>query len=648
MFEAVVKEYTARIIQLQSKSRVFCNIPFPRNRRFVGRDEQLKLLHRKVASNSEGQKVAISGQGGIGKTQIVLELAYRVQVEAPECSIFWIPAIKREGLEQTYTDIVQELRIPGWEEKGADSKALLRRYLSQKSNGRWLLIFDNADDIGMWLGKDKQTNPLVDQVPMSDSGSVIFTTRNSKLAVKLAHQEVHTVADADETMARQLLEGYLIKKHLMDNMQQAASLLKELTFLPLAIVQAAAYINENDSTLAGYLGLLAEQEEDKIELLSENFEDEGRYRDIKNPVAATWLISFERMRDSDNDSDRLAADYLSFMACVEPTDIPQSMLPTKESRLQKMNVLGLLKAYSFVVEKTAKRTLDMHRLVHLATRNWLRKENNLIKYFTEVRQHLSDVFPDDSHTNRSVWRLYVRHARCVLGYETHDKEEVLARGKLLSKLAGCLYKDGKDKEAEIAYADLVKAWEGVLGEEHPSTLESMNSLSLAYSGQGRLEDAEVLQLQVMEIRKRTLSEEHPDTLISMADLAATYSEQGRWKEAEMLQIQVSEMVTRVLGEEHPDTLSIWNNLAFTYSHQGRWKGAEELETRMMDEKKRLLGVEHPRMLNSINNLAVTLRLQGRGEEAIKLMEDCVRLSTQSLGASHPHTLSLIEEFDSWK
>jgi hypothetical protein len=105
----------------------------------------------------------------------------------------------------------------------------------------------------------------------------------------------------------------------MDNVQVAVKLLNELAFLPLAIVQAAAYINENETTLAKYLDLLAEQEEDVVDLFSKDFEDEGRYRGMKNPVAPTWLISFEQMRGR----DPLAVDYLSFMACIEPTDIPQ-------------------------------------------------------------------------------------------------------------------------------------------------------------------------------------------------------------------------------------------------------------------------------------------------------------------------------------
>jgi hypothetical protein len=96
------------------------------------------------------------------------------------------------------------------------------------------------------------------------------------------------------------------------------ALLKEPTYLLLAIIQAVAYINENGIAFADYLYLLTDQEEAVFDLLSEEFKIDGRYDNIKNPVSITWLISFEQIRHR----DRLVANYLLFMACIDPKDIP--------------------------------------------------------------------------------------------------------------------------------------------------------------------------------------------------------------------------------------------------------------------------------------------------------------------------------------
>jgi hypothetical protein len=99
----------------------------------------------------------------------------------------------------------------------------------------------------------------------------------------------------DEDVAAQLLQRSLIDPNLVKNQPDREALLEELTYLPLAIIQAAAYINESGIAFIDYLSLLAKQEEDVIDLLSEDFEDDRRYRDVKNPVATTWLISFEQI-----------------------------------------------------------------------------------------------------------------------------------------------------------------------------------------------------------------------------------------------------------------------------------------------------------------------------------------------------------------
>lgn len=156
--------------------------------------------------------------------------------------------------------------------------------------------------------------------------------------------------------------------------ETAIALLKLLTFLPLAITQAASYINENNMGLANYITLLQEQETDVVELLSEHFEDEGRYKDIQNPVATTWLISFQQIQRLDD----LATGYLSFMACINPRNIPQSFLPQPTSKKRKSDAIGLLKAYSFVSEQVGEGLLSLHQLVHLATRNWMRREQQFV------------------------------------------------------------------------------------------------------------------------------------------------------------------------------------------------------------------------------------------------------------------------------
>ncbi|KAL4744260.1 hypothetical protein BDW72DRAFT_199784 [Aspergillus terricola var. indicus] len=315
-------------------------IPFAKNPHFVGRQEELQKLEDLITMPDGPRKLAVTGLGGVGKTQIALELAYRIRDREPECSIFWIPCTNYEAVEQAYMNIAQMVGLHDVEP--AEVKERVQSYFSQ-TDEKWILIFDNADEIDMWLKGKPAAPPLKNIIPRSENGHILFTSRNQQLALKLAAANVVSVPDVDPKTGKEIFKKLLMRMDLLQDDHVTTTLLEQLSFLPLAISQAAAYINQNDISLARYMSLLGEQEASTIELLGEEFEDDGRYAEIQNPVATTWLVSFTQIHRV----NQLASDYLSFMACINPRDIPESILPATTSAKQKVEALGLLKAYSF-------------------------------------------------------------------------------------------------------------------------------------------------------------------------------------------------------------------------------------------------------------------------------------------------------------
>ncbi|GCB25793.1 kinesin light chain [Aspergillus awamori] len=607
-------------------------VPFQRNPRFAGREGEIIRIEELLLQQNGPSKIAICGLGGVGKTQIALELAYRMRNRDPTCSICWITCTSYESVEQAYMNIASKLKMT--DIKPAEVKEKVKAYLSQESAGKWLVIFDNADDMGMWGTNDTTDTVLTDFLPESEQGHILFTTRSRKVAVKLASSHVVAVTEPNTEISIQILKNSLVEKTLLNDRITALSLLEQLACLPLAITQAAAYINENSIGLSDYLQLLRDQEPHVIELLSEEFGDEMRYKDIQNPVALTWFISFQQIQQS----NKLAADYLLFFACINPRDIPQSLLPQPISNKDKTDALGLLKAFSFISEGNGNSSLNLHRLVHLATRNWMRKNQQFSRQILKSADRLSEVFPDDDHANRQMWREYLPHALSLIAEAGFWKEQEKYID-LIRNVCSCLSSDGRWKEAEELGVQVLELYKRVLGPEHPDTLSSMSNLALTYWNRGQWKEAEELQIQVMELDKRVLGPEHPDTLSSLANLASTYRDQGQWKEAEEMQVQVLELRKRVLGPEHPDTLSSMANLASTYRIQGRWKEAEELEVQVLELHKRVLGPEHPNTLTSMANLASTYRDQGRWKEAGELEIQVLELHKQVLGPEHPNTLT---------
>ena len=464
-----------------------------------------------------------------------------------------------------------------------DVKQLVKQKLSQESAGEWLLILDNADDADMWFKETDTTTwsgSLVDILPRSTKGSVIWTTRDRKGALKMApSQDTLNIREMEESVASDLLRRSLIRP---DDPQMCAQLLYQLTYLPLAIAQAAAYINANEISIAEYLSFLEDAEETTINTLSEDFEDEGRYRDLKNPVATTWLISFQQIRRH----NRLATEYLSFMSCLDANGIPQAVLPRAATRKDITDAIGTLSAYSFITKRSAgplttnllvdNQVFDLHRLVRLATRNWLRAENKLGQWSEEAMARLVDIFPTDEHMNKPLWTVYLPHALYICFSGVIDKNNT-ERGKLLEKIGLCLLAEGRYKEAIGPIAEVLQARIEVLGNKHPYTLTSVGNMALVLQYQGKYEAAEEMNQRALVGREKALGKEHPDTLTSVNNLALVLQYQSKYKAAEEMNRRALEGREKALGKEHPDTLSSVNNLALVLQYQGKYKAAEEID-----------------------------------------------------------------------
>ncbi|KAL4813902.1 hypothetical protein BDW67DRAFT_192655 [Aspergillus spinulosporus] len=493
-------------------------------------------------------KIAICGLGGVGKTQIALELAYRTRERDPEISIFWIPCTSYASVEQACMNIAQLVGMQGL--KPGEAKDRVKSYLGQGGSGKWVLIFDNADDMDMWVGGSVGAAGLADFIPQSQQGRILFTTRNRKLAVKMASYFVIEVLEPDSETGLKILEKALIRRDLLDDRDVALALLKQLMFLPLAIIQAAAYINSNDLGVSEYIALLQEQEPDVIDLLSEDFGDDARYQEIQNPVATTWLISFQKIQES----NPLAAEYLSFMACVNPREIPQSLLPPAKSKKDKLEAIGLLKGFAFVSEQFQDHALNLHRLVRLSARNWLRQHQQFHQQIIKTADQLDRVFPDNNHANQELWRDYLPHALSLLD-EKEFKEELVKYAYLVQKVGRCLNKEGRYKEAAAIIENLISKQRTGEDDLNASTLISLSDLAVTYREQGRWKEAEELKVQVLEIRKQVIGPEHPDTLASMANLAHAWHSQQKVHYALALMEQCLELRIRVLGSSHPDCAS---------------------------------------------------------------------------------------------
>lgn len=285
--------------------------------------------------------MALSGLVDIGKTQVVLQYANPVLQKHSDYSVFWKPALSAEAFEQAYGDIARRLGISTSAKETEDVKELVAQYLSTEAAGRWLLTVDNADDLSIFDGGE---DGLMRSLPESRLGLTIFTTRDREVTQGLVGADVVRVEKMGHSEAMAVLRTSLDRRKLVRDEATTAELLDELECLPLAITQAAAYINSVDLSLAEYVQTLRGTEKDMVFMLSEEMGDRTRYRQLKNAVATTWLISLTRLVDQHPD----AAEVLRFTSCIEWKAIPHSILPPLQPAARLTRAVGVLCSYSFL------------------------------------------------------------------------------------------------------------------------------------------------------------------------------------------------------------------------------------------------------------------------------------------------------------
>ncbi|KAH7096020.1 hypothetical protein FB567DRAFT_430684 [Paraphoma chrysanthemicola] len=640
-------------------------LPFRRDPDFVNRGTLLNELQEKCSPPAS--RVALVGLGGVGKSQLAIEHCYRAAEQSLERWVFWVHASNAARFEQSFRDIADSVKIEGRRDPQTNIFKLVHDWLRDSKNP-WLLVLDNVDDARFLLGTptgnqgqpthDSRTasRPLREYLPHCECGSIVITTRNEEAALKLVERrDIIAVEPMDKEQALALLQKKLEEQQSCSDL---AGLAAALEYMPLAIVQAAAYIKQRAPrcSVAKYLDEFRKSERKRLSLLSHENNELRRDWEAKHSIIVTWQISFEyiqQIRPS-------AADLLSLMSFFDRQGIPEALLQrlrdhdnderdsdaeddasqSSASEEEFEHDVVTLRNFHFISVDPTGTSFEMHALVQLATRKWLAASGKLEHWKGRFISNLCAVFPGGDFENWAVCQTLFAHAKSAAEQQPEEESSQTELATLLYRAAWYATEKGNIADAITLAKKSMRLQMKVLGEEHEDTLWSMAMVGKAYRLGGCWDDAEKLDLQVLGSSKKKLGQKHSSTLtlMSMANLAMTYNGQGRWDEAEELEVQVMETRKQKLGVDHPYTLTSMNNLASTYSDQGRWANAEELEVQVLEARKKKLGVDDPDTLTSMNNLATTYMSQGRWDDAEELQVQVIETLKEKLGADHPQTL----------
>ena len=601
------------------------NVPIPRNPFFTGRKNVLVDAEKELHASGQA---ALTGMGGVGKTEIAAHFAHEHRGEYS--AVLWASAASQETLVSGFAAIASLLNLPEKDEKEqALAVAAVKRWL--EANEGWLLILDNASDLTSVHGF----------IPQSGKGHVLLTTQAQATgdipAIEILDMLPEDGALLLLTRAKIIKPGTPLSAVAGVARDTAMDISKELGGLPLALDQAGAYIEETRCSLASYLDLYRQR---RAELLARRG---GFGPPHPESVATTFALSFERVASASH----AAADLLRVCAFLHPDAIPEeifnkgaaelgpNLTPIAADPLKLDAAFAEILKYSLLRRDADAKTLGIHRLVQAVIQDGLTPKEKGQCAERAVRA-VNRTFPDVEFANwAQCERLVPQALACGSLIESHGFEfEEAAR---LLNQAGCyLVERARFSEAEPLFHRALAIWEKALGGEHLEVAMALNNLGVISLALGKYAEAESFHLQALAIRKRVAGPSHPNFATSLIALGDFYRARGRYVEAEPLLRQSLGILESALGPEHPFVASSLHCLGLLYEDQGKYAQAESFLQRAITIRKKVLGADHPDIAPTLNNLALAFFKQGKRADAERLLLQALAIERKALGPDHPY------------
>jgi len=596
---------------LKPPPRPFVGAP-PRIASFTGRADELDRLDAiliggrpvAVTQNTRTGRAAVQGIGGVGKTSLAVEYAYRYR--DLYAGVWWCSAESRTDLVTSLARLAEELGVAAVDEADLEkaAQAALRKLAEQRAT--FLLVYDNV------------TSPeeISDLLPASGA-RVLITSRFPDWSGWADEVSLDVLLP---TEAVALLENRAGRKD-----EEGAKILAEaLGYLPLALDHAAAYCKRTQMRFADYATKAAS-------LIAAA----PRGAAYPRSVAVTFNLAIAQAIAQCPAAEPLMA----YLAQCAPERIPMTLVEgaiadesERSTALLALTDVSLLKHDPFEDGTPA---VTVHRLVQAVTRADTRGGMEAIE---RLVSRLAAIYPDDGYHNPASWPLCAQLTPHLLVECVPNKADEAGSAEwaeLLKRAGSYFHGRAAYARAEMLGRRALAIQEKVLGAEHPDTAGTLNNLALLLVDQGDLVAAQPLYERALAIAEKACGPEHPTTATSLNNLANLLEAKGDLAGARPLLERALAISERVHGPDHPTTATSLNNLALLLKIEGDLASARPLYERALAIREKVLGPEHPFTASSLNNLATLLHAQGDLAGARPLHKRALMINEKTFGREHP-------------
>lgn len=602
------------------------NIP-ARNINFTGRDRELQKLRKDLQGQSTAgaNPLTILGLSGVGKTQVALAYAHRFQSEYNV--VWWMNCGQSQYVDASLADLGQRMRatfstsLP--EEGGVSEVAqqVLELLSEGRPDQRWLLIYDNAEDI-------KELKPLLPD----GGGHILITSRNA------GWKELGSSTEL----------GVFVREDSIDHLRwrmseitdaEADQVARVLGDMPLAVAAAGALIAEIGISVSEYLR--------RLELQAAMVLPEGHlFHDYPPAAAKAWNLSLDELQEKSPPAARLleicammAQDIsLGLINGQAMADTLKEFDPTISERAMIDRLIRLIDVFALIKFDPNAEHIQVHAVVQAVLFERMAEEDRETAR-RAVHRVVAAARPDEDVDDPRSWPRYrliwphLTPSRAVSSADTSVRQLLIERVRYLRQ------RDDLERGRRRA-EEIEQVWKTMLGGTlKPDTAESLQrqlfrlqfNLANILRDLARFKESRRMDEAVLAGQEKHLGKDHPHTLQTRGSLGGDLRALGDYKAALELDLGTFEAWNAGFGERYRGTLAAAHNLALSYLLTGDFGRALALDRPTLHRRAMVLSPDHPRTFDSGTAVVRDLLEAGRYGEAVTRAEDVWAQSRDALG-----------------
>ncbi len=594
------------------------NVPFrKKGDGVVGRGEVLLQLRNQLTSGMKtniGHAASFRGMGGLGKTQLAVEYAYKYQEDYPN-GVFWI-----EADSDIDTQLVQMARATKWFSPHLETADVLIRALDKLKNSTdCLIVFDNVEtkeQIQDYLPMIQSTPHLLITSRIDINGftalplSLLTPEEAVELLLKEANRNVTLLTEGERTTCMEIVE---LLGHLPLAIELAGAYLKRLT--------SVSWLKYNTLLDTNLKTALPEKH-----LASFTGHQVGLFR--------TLAITEHEITQSPLIEDILR--LLSWSATASMgASLMAALLDVSEEELIEPLALGVeLRLFSttgndrYSIHRLLKEVqCELHPLAPMA--EWGQSVcQRMIIWFEERK----DEFLELKH-----YQAEIDHLK---RWQTQAEELCLAQGVSLIWLQSYpLWYLGHYQQSEVVLLKSLVLFDDLLLENDSSNLiikaHLLSDLGVIKECLGQSEEALGNAEEALKLRLELFGENHADVATSYSNVGSAYGGLGQHNKALEYKQKALDLRLDLFGESHVDVTGSYHNIGCSYYDLRQYDQALKYQQTSLELRIKLLGESHPDVASSYNNVGITCGDLGQYEKALKYLKKAIKLQFEFFDENHP-------------